>query len=139
MLVMILEKVPTSLRGELTRWNLRKDGMTKYLEVLLYDDNFDVNGADVRRASASFDQNARPCVQFDMTKAGSVKMAALCAAYLPDEETSVFHRLGIVFDDELIGAPNIMGVISDRGLITGNFTKKEVEFIAATFKASVAN
>ena len=45
------------------------------------------------------------------------------------------RQLGIVMDDRLLSAPNILQPISKQGRITGNFTTEEVKSLVDVLKA----
>lgn len=50
---------------------------------------------------------------------------------------SVFRHLGIIIDGTLSSAPRIMSKVSDRGLITGDFTRQEVQDIVDLLNAGI--
>jgi WD40 repeat protein len=74
------------------------------------------------------------CVDFAMNDSGAKLLENLTSANLPDEETMHRRRLGIILDDRLISAPNIMSTITEHGQITGNFFKSEVDFLVGVLR-----
>ena len=60
----------------------------------------------------------------------------MTGTHLPDKGLTEFtYKLGIVLDGELYSAPSIQSTIYDRGQITGNFTKAEVEKLVDVLNA----
>ena len=106
----------------------------KDLEVLMiYDELLDVQGEDLAFAASTFDQNGAPAVAFTLTDAGSGKFFALTTNNSPRGENQ--SQLGIVLDDSLLSAPNILQPIRKDGRITGNFTREEVDSLVQILKA----
>ncbi|MBL9084360.1 MAG: hypothetical protein JNK76_21340 [Planctomycetales bacterium] len=95
------------------------------LQVLVIADKWNIGHADVDQARGELDDREMPMVAFEMTDAGGKKLSALTSAHLPNE--NAYFHLAIIVGDEAYAAPRIQSVISDRGLITGNFTAAEVE------------
>ncbi|MEX0586533.1 MAG: protein translocase subunit SecD, partial [Pirellulales bacterium] len=93
-----------------------------------------VRGSDLAWASQDYDDQARICVGFSMTTRGANAMGRLTGENLPHDE-NYHYRLGIVFDGVLISAPNIQSTISERGIITGRFTEKEVSETVSVLNA----
>jgi SecD/SecF fusion protein len=104
-------------------------------EVLMYIDDYNVKGSHLKSARMGYDNDGSLCIHFNMTGTGASYMRGLTKTYLSQPDQQLFYKLGIVMDGELLSAPNIRGVISDSGQITGRFTKEEVEFIAGILKA----
>jgi len=59
----------------------------------------------------------------------------LTGDHLPDKSTGFSYKLGIILDGELQSAPSIRSVISNRGEITGTFTKQDVSDLADILNA----
>lgn len=89
----------------------------------------------MRRVEAGVDPRGRPNVNFTFTKTGGQLFGKLTSTHLPDESTGFAYALGIILDGELFSAPSIRSVISDRGEITGAFTKDEASDLANTLNA----
>ena len=106
----------------------------KDLEVLMiYDSLLDVTGSDLAFAASTFDQNGSPAVAFTLTDVGSGKFFALTTNNSPKGQDQ--SQLGIVLDDSLLSAPNILQPIRKDGRITGNFTREEVDSLVQILKA----
>jgi len=103
-------------------------------QVFMIRDGFDISGKYIRGARVGYDSMGGLCIHFDMSDQGAKRMRGLSSVYLSDPDNQIFYRLGIILNGELMSAPNIMGVISDNGQITGNFTQQEVEDIATVIK-----
>jgi len=106
-------------------------------EALVYDDNWDVKGTHIRIATAERNQQEGGgwMISFQMKGAGIPLMRGLTSEFVEQDESKPGNQLGIIMDGELLSAARIRGIISDRGQITGTFTKEEVDFIADVLKA----
>ena len=94
-----------------------------------------ITGRDLRRAFLSFDeQSGAPEVGFELTEEGGKKFKEvtekLVAAPSPQERI-----LGIFLDDQPISLPTVQAVISDRGVISGNFTTASARDLAIKLNA----
>lgn len=118
----------------LERW-LQEQGIAEIDVLMATDDGFDVTGAYLARVRRGVDELAHPCVEFSMNRQGAALMAGLTSSYLPDTSRGFYRCLGIILDDTLLTAPRLMSTISDRGRITGNFTREEVDSIASVLEA----
>ena len=104
------------------------------IDVLaVVDSEHAVGGEDLAFAAATFDQNGNPAVAINFNDTGSAKMLALTTANAPSGNTQT--QLGIVLDDQLLTAPNILQPIRGEARITGNFTRVETDLIVQILKA----
>ena len=133
----ILE-LPPFVRGEnaeslIAKW-IDDQGM-KGVETLMVLDPYtpEVRGEDLAFAASVFDQNGAPAVSFTLTDKGSGKFFALTTNNAP--VGSHQRQLGIVLDDDLLSAPNILQPIRKEGRITGRFTREEVDQLVQILKA----
>jgi SecD/SecF fusion protein len=110
-------------------------GDREVLEVLVVKDPFDVNGSHLKRVSVDSDGGGRPCVAFTFAASGAQRFGDLTGNNLPDPTGQVYRHLGIIIDGELSTAPRIMGKVSDRGQMTGDFTRQEVQDIVDLLNA----
>ena len=92
-----------------------------------------MTGSDLAFAASTFDQNGSPAVAFTLTDIGSGKFFALTTNNAPRGNDQ--SQLGIVLDDSLLSAPNILQPIRKDGRITGNFTREEVDSLVQILKA----
>jgi SecD/SecF fusion protein len=102
--------------------------------VLAIADEFDVTGELLRRAEPTVDDYGRPAVEFHFGPVGALRFAALTKMNLPDSD-GFERRLAIVLDGKVHSAPNIRDRISENGIITGDFSKQEVDDLAAVLNA----
>jgi hypothetical protein len=108
-------------------------GDREVLEVLVVKDSFDVTGSHLKRAAVGTDHVGKPCVEFAFGADGAQRFGDLTGGNLPDHD---FHRaLGIILDGQLASAPRIMSKVSERGLITGDFTREEAQDIVDLLNA----
>ncbi|MEM8735124.1 MAG: protein translocase subunit SecD, partial [Planctomycetota bacterium] len=91
-----------------------------------------VNGDDLAAASTGFGKSGYE-VEFRLDTFGADKMLQLTAANKP--EGSFQRRMAIIMDDKVLSAPNLNSPISSNGVIQGQFTKEEVEFLVTILRA----
>ncbi|MCC7334119.1 MAG: protein translocase subunit SecD [Pirellulaceae bacterium] len=92
-----------------------------------------VSGDDLARAQTGFEKTGQPIVEFRLNTAGASKMLAMTSRNIPDGK---FHRrMAIIMDKKVLSAPNLNSTISDSGMITGNFTKEEVDFLVTILRS----
>ncbi len=108
----------------------REKGDEQITEVLVVADPYNVTGEDLTRAKAAVDSAGKPCVEFSLKTGGAKRLAKLTGEHLPDKSGKHTCKLGIILDGQLQSAPSIRSVISDRGEITGVFTKQDVADMA---------
>ena len=82
-----------------------------------------VDNADIARAEASLDENARIAVNVRFTRDGAQKMRTAT-------QNHIGKPVAILFDDEVVMAPVLRSVIGEAAQITGNYTREEAERIA---------
>jgi len=88
-----------------------------------------ITGRDLKTARAGVDpQTSAPDVEFTLTPAGAEKFGR-------ETGKNVGRKLAIVLDGRVESAPVINSRISDRGVITGRFTTREVDELAKVLKA----
>ena len=104
------------------------------IEVLMIiNPLLDIKGDDLSYAASTFDENGGPAVAFNLTDFGSGRFRALTTNNSPEGTRK--RQLGIILDDTLLSAPNILQPISKEGRITGNFTREEVDGLVQILKA----
>ena len=94
-----------------------------------------ITGAHVSSATTGRDGIGKPAINFYMTSQGSKLLHSVTSTNLPDQASSFFRRMAIVFDGKIISAPRLNSTISDRGIITGDFTIEEVDEMVATLNS----
>ena len=129
--------IPFEVRGEIgefmtARW-LQDQGINDLEVLMIVDPELDIKGEDLAFAASTFDQNGNPAVAFNLTDSGSGRFFALTTNNSPVGNRQ--RQLGIILDDDLLSAPNILQPIRTEGRITGNFTREEVDGLVAILKA----
>ncbi|WP_146403666.1 protein translocase subunit SecD [Planctomycetes bacterium CA13] len=129
--------LPMDVRGDngefkIVGW-LAQQGLKSIETLMIIDPLLDIKGEDLAFASSTFDQNGSPAVAFNLTDAGSGKFFALTTNNAPIGTRQ--RQLGIILDDALLSAPNILQPIRKEGRITGNFTREEVDQLVQILKA----
>jgi SecD/SecF fusion protein len=130
-------ELPFQVRGEngeaaIARW-IDQQGMKGIETLMVVDPLLDITGEDLAFAASTFDQNGSPAVAFTLTDSGSGRFFALTTNNAPVGSRQ--RQLGIVLDDNLLSAPNILQPIRKEGRITGRFTRAEVEQLVQILKA----
>ncbi len=87
----------------------------------------EASGDIIKKASPAMEDTSRFSVSMEFTKPEGAKVFERITSSILEEDraTGVKQPLAIVLDGRLMSAPNIQSVISDRGSITGNFTRRE--------------
>lgn len=103
---------------------LERNEAAKYAEV---------SGDDLASASFTYDKAGAPAVSFNLNTVGAGKMFKLTLANQPDG--NFFRQMAIILDENVLSAPRLNTAISTNGIIEGNFTREEVEFIVQILRA----
>lgn len=103
------------------------------LDVLVKIDRFNVTGDYLTTASPS-ESNGQPIVEFAFNAKGASLFGSLTGANLPTPGGHA-RAMAIILDGKLTSAPLIRSTITDRGVITGNFTVPEVHDLTAILRA----
>ncbi len=103
---------------------LRIIGTPAQLEFVDEAGNVIIEGAMVKNAGASQDENGKPCIAFELNAEGAKLFAEGTAANLG-------KVISITLDGETISAPTVNSVIAGgQGQITGEFTHEEAQNLA---------
>lgn len=128
-------ELPSNVRGDAAlqaQW-VDLNGLSGLEVLMIIDPDIDVRGEDLAFTSTTFDEQGAPAVAFNLTDSGSGKFRILTTENSPQGQRQ--RQLGIVMDDRLLSAPNILQPISKQGRITGNFTTEEVKALVDVLKA----
>lgn len=108
----------------------------KITEVLVVLDPEDrrVTGKYLTRASETSDEGGNPAVAFSFNSSGANLFMRLTSSNLPRADGS-YRLLAILLDEKIQSAPRINSTISDSGIITGRFTREEVNELIGVLKA----
>ena len=92
----------------------------------------EVGSDQLSYVSMTFDEVGNPAIALEFTDAGGDAMFTLTSLYAPMGNR--LHRLGIVVDDRLLSAPNILQPIRKSARITGDFTGRELNGLIQLLK-----
>ena len=87
-----------------------------------------VSGEMLENASAAFDQNGRPSVNFQLNAAGGRKFGRVTAE-------NIGRPFAIILDGKVVSAPVIQAQIFTNGQITGTFTVEETQELSLILRA----
>ncbi len=88
-----------------------------------------ITGSDIASARVGTSQNGGYEVQFTMRTEGASKLYKLTTRNQPDPQRDFHRQMAILLDNRILSAPNLNQPISTNGVITGNFTRGEAEFL----------
>lgn len=120
-----MEKNILALPDATTR-TIQRDGASE-MQLLVVNDPYRVDGSRLVRVAPGIDQNGRPNVFFQFNQQGGQMLAGLTTDNLPDADGKHYRHLAIILNGRVRSAPRIQSTIRERGEITGNFTRQEVE------------
>ncbi len=110
------------------------DGVRAQVLTILPRPGQEVDGSFLVRARNSRNpDDGTPQVTFNFNTRGAFRFQELTSANLSTD--GLRKRLAVVLDEEVRSAPGINGVISSSGVITGDFTEKEVDEIVDVLNA----
>ncbi|TWU16037.1 bifunctional preprotein translocase subunit SecD/SecF [Allorhodopirellula heiligendammensis] len=133
-------QIPSNLPGadnepeevRIAKW-LQTQPFSEIEVLMIINPLLDIQGGDLSYSASTFDEHGGPAVAFNLTDLGSGRFRALTQNNSP--EGTHKRQLGIILDDTLLSAPNILQAISKEGRITGNFTREEVDGLVQILKA----
>jgi hypothetical protein len=123
------KQMPLRTDAEVVARTVRREGREVF-EVLVVHDPLNIAGACVEDARADVDHQDAPCVSLVLTPEGGKLLSRLTTGNQANFVPSTFHKLGIIFNGQLISAPAIQDTTERHGMITGSFTKPEAEQLA---------
>lgn len=91
---------------------------------IFVSDTVEIDQNDIKSAKVVAGSYGQPSVSFKLNREGAEKMMRLSSSHIKE-------RVAFFVDGKMIMAPVIQAQISDRGLISGNFTLEEAKRIAA--------
>ncbi|NOY40325.1 MAG: protein translocase subunit SecD [Planctomycetes bacterium] len=102
--------------------------------LIMMNDELNVTGEFLKKASSDFDEQGRPQVSFNFNPIGAFRFGRLTGKHVPNPSGQEYH-LGIILDKKLLSAPSIISKITDQGRITGGMGPEEVDFIVSILNA----
>ncbi|MFN7375407.1 MAG: protein translocase subunit SecD [bacterium] len=82
----------------------------------------------VTGAGSTIDQIGKPAINFNMDVLGASKLGDLTTA-------NIQRQMAVLLDDQVYTAPTLQGRITNSGLITGEFTQSEIDYIVRVLAA----
>tara|TARA_R110000782_G_scaffold103991_21_gene191666 strand:+ start:1113 stop:4574 length:3462 start_codon:yes stop_codon:yes gene_type:complete len=82
----------------------------------------------VARAYQTQDQLGRPAIGFEMDPVGSARLGELTG-------DNVGNKMAVLLDDQIYTAPRLNARISSRGIIEGEFTPDEIDYVVRVMTA----
>ncbi len=104
---------------------LKKDEETGEHYALMFLDRYNVTGEFLTRVDQQLDDSNRIALNFNFSDEGANRFRQLTTEYKPDGDYR--YHLGIILDGRLRSAPTLNAVISNSGIISGNFTQTEIK------------
>jgi preprotein translocase subunit SecD len=104
------------------------------VQVLLRLDKHNVTG-DYLTSAKSGESFRRPAVDFSFNSHGAALFGQLTGENVPDPATGRDRKLAIILDGVIVSAPILKSTITDRGMITGDFTTDEVHNLVGILNA----
>jgi SecD/SecF fusion protein len=103
--------------------DLRKEKKYEYFILTRVSDSLKVDGINVTITAHPDHQanSAKPVVAFSFNSTGGRLFGELTEKNKPDKERDLYRQLAIILNGELISFPRLNAVISDRGIIEGDF------------------
>ncbi len=100
----------------------------------------EVNGSDLTSAKKGVSSKGGYEVNFTMSVGGGDKLMRLTGANLPSGkggmgQSDLKRRMAILLDNRILSAPSLNSTIRSQGLIEGNFSEKEVDFLVNILNA----
>lgn len=100
----------------------------------------EVNGSDLTTAKKGVSSKGGYEVNFTMSVGGGDKLMRLTGANLPSGKGGMGQgdfkrRMAILLDGRILSAPSLNSTIRSQGLIEGNFSEKEVDFLVNILNA----
>jgi SecD/SecF fusion protein len=120
-------RIPTEDKETVSRPN--GDG----IDVLVKIDLQHVDGKHLKKTQVVQDDRLGFKVWFEFDNQGGRLFGALTGDNVPKGD--VTRKLGIILDDTVLSAPALRSRISDKGEITGDFTKAEVEWLVSVLNS----
>ncbi len=94
-----------------------------------------VTGDHLYRVYETTDDSGRLAVGFTLNMAGSNRFSDLTGKNEPTADKSFYRRLAIVLDGNVFSAPRLESRISSNGIISGDFTKQEINELIGVLDA----
>lgn len=129
----ILNPPPFSKPNDFERWAAAEK--LEKIDILLALERAgrpfaEVTGADLKKAQKEVGVNGYH-VSFTMSVGGAQKMLDLTGKNSPIPTSGFKRRMAILLDGNVLSAPSLNSPIRDQGMIEGNFSNEDVEFLTS--------
>ena len=108
-------------------WEANQPGVPQVLLMEPVEESMRVTGKDLdpSQLTIGMDERGRDSVNFGLRGDGAGKMYDFTWAHKPSSEGK--FQMAIVLDDQVHNWPQLNNAIGSRGVIEGNFTRKEID------------
>lgn len=132
--IFLRKEIPVDQRTIGIRRGADDEGRQR-LEILVVRDAYDVTGEYLTSARRDSDNRGTICLQFNFNARGGQLFGGLTGDNLPDTNPEFHRLLAIILNDRVVSAPRINGIIRSSGIITGQFTRQEIDDLASVLNA----
>jgi len=94
-----------------------------------------LDASDVQSADVGVDSTGQIAVNITFNDVGATEWNKITTAAFNAGASSPFNRVAIFLDNNVITAPNVNGVSSNKTQITGNFTSAQAQALASAISA----
>ena len=117
-------------------WKKNFDGSPQVLLMEPENEDMRVEGKHLNASALriGMDKTGRDNVNFEMTSEGAERMFDFTWEHKPISDSQQY-RMAIVLDNQIHSAPALQSEISQRGEITGNFSRKEVDDLIISLRS----
>ena len=104
-----------------------RPGKNQGSEILLSISENDIGAEHVEAANKAFDETDRPAISLKFNETGGARMESLSTS-------NKGRMLGVVIGGEAVATPEVMSAISDRCMVSGNYTDAEATFLVTAIR-----
>lgn len=104
---------------------VKRDAPSGETEVLVLFDPHNLTSRFLKSTEAAYDSRGKLVIEFELTGSGENRMQEITRNNLPLGNRC--RHLAIIIDEMIYSAPSIQSIITRKGQITGDFTRKEVD------------
>lgn len=115
-------------QGRVPPGSILLEGLNENDPAYVVEKRVMVSGEELDTASAGFDQNNRPAVNFQLNASGGRKFGRVTGE-------NIGRPFAIVLDNKVVSAPVIQSQIFNNGQITGNFSVQETQELSLILRA----
>ena len=94
-----------------------------------------LDASDVQSADVGVDQTGQIAVNITFNDTGATEWNRITTAAFNAGSTSPLNRVAIFLDNDVLTAPNVNGISSNKTQITGNFTNAQAQALSSAISA----